>query len=421
MGNPVESAGAQKRAKALNAATASAVMANAGFSFVYFSMTAPQVAQMQRVLDAAVVDPVVHAAADKVYRAGTKIYGSLVIHDPASVRRSDRIMRDYIPVGAWDKRIRLNYRQLINATALAPQSDNPDEAEYLEKVRKWLDNMGVWLRFEPKLVRDPSDLSRYAYDPRVCEVWLSLGPDGDAIPTIGGRIDRAALIGTRAIGASYWDEVDQGPMETALERETNQLYTVIESGEDQHRQLAAIRRGAAPGVVFISDKLGGTSFPDYSIWNAPRQFMDEAGNLRAKNRLFGARANLVIAAMFTRNAANLLASYLNDSSDGVERSVKILKVVKTAGKVAEVGLALSGGVAIVRSGVAAVSGAGAAGAGDAAIDRAAKQVVERYIAKSPELAGELSQVRWVPGPKGTVLGNIKGGHSAGVGTGWQSW
>ena len=421
MGNPVESAGARQRAKALNAATASAVMASAGLQFVYAKMTAPQIAQLQRVLDEAVVDPVVQAEANKVYRAGTKIYGSLVVRDPAAVRRSERIMRDYIPVEAWDKRIRLDYKQLIDPNALKPKSDNPDEAEYWEKVRTWLDKSGVWLRFEPKLMRDPTDLSRHIYDPQHFEVWLSFGPVGDPIPAKTGRIDRDALIGTTAIGAGYWREVDQGPMETALEREMNHLYSEIEAGEEQHRQLAAIRRGAFPGVVFISDKLGGAHFPDQSIWGAPRAFMLEAGSLRAKDRLFGARANLVIAAMFTRNAAHLLASYLNDSSDGVERSVKILKVAKTAGKVAEVGLALTGGVAIVRSGVAAVSGAGAASAGDAAIDQAAKQIVDRYIAKNPELAGELSQVRWVPGPKGTVLGNIKGGHSAGVGTGWQTW
>ncbi len=87
---------------------------------------------------------------------------------------------------------------------MTPTTDNPDEADYLEGVRKTLETRGVWLRLSPKLVRDADDRSRWVTDPRHFEVWLSLGARGDTIPTKSGRIDREALLNTRVLGAGYY-------------------------------------------------------------------------------------------------------------------------------------------------------------------------------------------------------------------------
>jgi len=134
------------------------------------------------------------------------------------------------------------------------------------------------------------------------------------------------------------------------------------------------------------------------------------GNVKAS------QAYLVTAAIITRNAANLLASYVEDTTSGAQRAVTVLKVAKTAGEVAEIGLAVTGVTGLVRGGMAIAGEAGAA-----EIDQAAERLVKRYVAENPEIAGDLNNVRWVPGPKGSVAGGIKPGTSSGAGTGWHRW
>ena len=130
---------------------------------------------------------------------------------------------------------------------------------------------------------------------------------------------------------------------------------------------------------------------------------------------------MVVAALAVRNAAQLLSRFVDDTTSGAERAVKVLKVARTAGKVAEVGLMVTGvgavAVGLAKSGTVAVT--------EASVDALAERQVARYFARNPEIASEvrseLSQTVLAPGPKGTILGGVKGGHSAGVGTGFTSW
>lgn len=409
----------RSRATALKAADARGLL-QASLPFALEHMTAEQVGKMQRVLDAAVVNPEVEKEADALYRRSVIAEsGSLVNRDPGMVRRAERAMKSYVPVSESDKRIRLDFKTLLSSDALTPRTDNPDEGAYLARVRQTLAGKGVWLRFAPKLVRDPEDPSRHVIDQRTFEIWLSLGPDGDPIPTKSGELTRDVLIGTTGIGAGYHERVNQGPIQSALDREIRRLIRNIESGMEQHDILARIRRDAFVGVTEISDLLGGADFPDKAIWDQPHKLVVRAMEMNVGGNVSGSQVFLVTAAIVTRNAARLLADYIDDSSSGVERAVKVLKVAKTAGQVAEVGLAVTGVVGLARG------AAGLAGAGEAAlageVEVAAEQLARRYAARNGIGAEELSQVRYVRQPPGSVGGGVKPGGSSGAGTGWHKW
>ena len=396
---------ARQRAIALKAATVQEVL-HSTLRFVLDKLTVAQVNQMQRVLDAAVVNPEVLNEATAIAAKSYKIVGSLKIIDAAMVHRKDRVMRNYIYVNKSDKAIRLDYKSLIESDALTPRTDNPDEADYLDKVRQTLEKRGVWLRFEPKLVRDPEDLSRRFYDIRQYDVWLTLGPDGDGVPTKTGRIDRDSILGTTLFGAGYYRAVDQGKAQTALEREERRLISEIESGQMQHQMLAKIRRDAPTGVAWISDKLGGGDFPSQVIWDQPHKLVVKALELNVGGRIYGSQVFLIAAAVVTRRAAKLLASYIDDTGEGAARAVAVLKIARAAGKAAEVGLAVMTGAAVVDGvGVAVVGGeVGSAGAAEAAIDQAAERLATRYAARNGVSAGELNSVRWVGQPAAASKG-----------------
>jgi hypothetical protein len=407
----------RSRAISLQAATIGEVLGIAGFMSILAQLTFAQRQKLQRYLDAVVVDPVVRNESNALYQKGTKHYGELVVVDPEMKRRAQRVMGDFIPVGDLDDCVRLNFTQLLDVSAFTPTTDDPDEAEYLGVIRRTLEARGVWLRLAPKRVREAQDPSRWVSDPRHFEVWLSIGARGDTIPTKSGRIDREALLGTSVFGAGYYVHVDRGPVQTALEREVRRLSSEIDDGMEQHVQLARIRRQAATGVVAVSDVLGGADFPSDEIWKGPSQLLLRAMDLKAAGKIYGCRALLVVAALSVRNAAQLLSRFVDNTTAGAERAVKVLKVARTAGKVAEVGLMVTG-VGAVAVGLAK---GGAVAVTEASVDAIAERELARYLARNPELASELGQVRLVPGPRGTILGGIKGGHSAGVGTGFTSW
>lgn len=149
------------------------------------------------------------------------------------------------------------------------------------------------------------------------EVWLSSGYGGDrfeTIPTKTGQINREALLGSTTIGAKYWQNVLRGPVQSALDRQTKHLQIEIESGLEQHIELAKIRRHAGWGLVApITDLLGGADFPDYLIWDEPEKLPSKASRMNVGGNVLGTKAMLVVAAIMTRNAAMLIAQYLDDS------------------------------------------------------------------------------------------------------------
>jgi hypothetical protein len=405
------------RATKLKAADARKLIGDT-LPYVLQAMSEGQLDQVQKVFDASVVNPDVQSEAAAIDRKSIIAEsGGYANRDPDLVAKADRIRdQNLVPVGESDKRVRLDANKLLTPDALAPRTDNPDETTYLERVKNTLNSKGVYLRVAPRLVKDPEDPSRWMIDPRQFEAWLSLGPADDTIPTKDGRIDRDALIGTTVLGAGYYENVDQGPVQAAIDREVKRLRGQIEIGQEQHMLLAKYRREAAPLVPEISDLFGGADFPDFSIWDQPNKLLLRAMEFNVGGNVNASQPFLVVAAITTRNAANLLHQYIDDTSSGAERAIKVLKVAKTAGQVAEVGLAVTG-VGLLAKGGRVVATEVAA----SEVDVAAEKLVTRYAARNGIGADELAQVRYVPQPKGSIAGGVKPGTSSGAGTGWHKW
>lgn len=343
------------------------------------------------------VDPAIKQEVDALYQRALTRSGNLVVKDPAMIRRSERVMQTYIWVKESDKRVRLDYKALLTSDALTPRTDNPDEAEYLARVRRTLESRGVWLRFEKKYIRDPEDMSRRVLSPRYFDAWLTLGPDGDGIPTKTGRLDREALLGTTVLGAGYYTEVHQGLTQSALEKEFRKVTNAIESVEEQHRALAKIRRDARIGVVAISDTFGGAKFPDASFTAPARRLLTKALEFNIGGFVYGSRALLIAAAICARSAAVQLSVYIDDTSSGVERAVITLKVVVVVTAVVEIAL----GYGLVRR------------AGSAAVTQARKQVFSKFAAQNPAFMAEVDSITWVPVGEGR-LANLSYKYGAGL-------
>ncbi len=407
----------RKRAIALKAADARTLLQR-HLPYVLTVITPAQLAQVQRVLDADVVNPEVAKQANEVYKRSVIAQsGAIVMRDEKTVNRAYRIMATQIRVSESDQHIRLDYKRLLTVDALKPATDNPDEAEYLGRVRNTLESKGIWLRFDNQLVRDPEDPGHWIVDPRTFRAWLCIGYDGDAIPTNDGQLDREELLGTVLFGAGYYDAVHRGPTQRSLERQIAILSAEIDSGIEEHNRLI-MRKAKAPIVGGISDFVGGAELPDRSIWDYPHKMLIKARELNIGGNVFKSPPYLVVAAIATRNNANLVAQYADDSSRGAGRVVAVLKVAKTAGQVAEVGLALTGIAGLAR-GAARVAGGTAAR--DAAVDAAAERMIAKHYAGDAEIISNLNKVKWVPQPKGSVAGGVKPGTSSGAGTGWHKW
>lgn len=287
-------------------------------------MTERQIQHVQKVLDAAVVNPVVKKEAADLYRRSVPHRaGSVYTVDEKTESRGDRAMEGMIWVKEDDKHIRLDFEKLLAKDALEPITDNPDEADYVKKVRNTLKEKGVWLRITQPQITNPQNF----------EVWLSLGYDGDAIPTKTGRLDRDAILGNQLFTAGYFKEVTWGKVQTTLEKEIDRLNIKIELGEDEHRRLINRYDNAFPGIAEISDALGGADLPSRSIWNVPNKLMSMARELNTDGNVTGTQACLVAAAIRTRNAAQLLATYAEKSTQGAAMAANIAQVVAVSSAV----------------------------------------------------------------------------------------
>ena len=160
----------RKRAIALKAADAKALLQK-HLPYILNVLTPAQLAQVQKVLDAEVVNPEIAKEANEVYRKSVQAQsGNIVMRDQKLVDRAYRIMNTQLHVRESDQHIRLDYKRLLTPDALMPKTDNPDEAAYLVQVRNTLESKGIWLRFDKMLLKIRSILAGRIHLRCVCAI-----------------------------------------------------------------------------------------------------------------------------------------------------------------------------------------------------------------------------------------------------------
>lgn len=412
----------RKKAKSLNAQDANVLLLSS-LAVVVPWMYPKQINQVQKVLDAAVVNPVVKKEADDLYRRSiTHRAGGLVMRDPGTERQAERAEEGMIWVKEEDKRIRLDFEKLLGKDVLEPITDNPDEAEYLKKVKNTLKEKGVWLRVGQERLNDP----------RSFVVWLSLGYDGDALPTDIGFLDRQAILGNQLLGARYYEEVTQGKVKKTLETLIYRMELDIEDGEKEHSRLIRRYEEAFPGVAELSDAVGGADLPGRSIWSYSKRLMSDARDANRNGNVLGTQGFLLLAAIAINNAALQLSRYAEKSSEGAASVVKVLEVAQTAGEIAVDGLMVTGVALIARDVAVRLTARGLVGrtAAKESYNDVARDFINQSLARSKDkneaLLREIARLNQSSGSGGsagsTVLGSgIKPNQSPGAGTGWGSW
>jgi hypothetical protein len=376
-----------------------------------------EIAQLQKVLDAAVVNPAYEKEYEKakedavIGRGERRTDTKYVVYDRSKMRKAERIRARKVRTSKNDKYIRVDHGKMLTADALSPRTNNPDEAIYLAKVRRKLESEGVWLQ-----LRQP--FGRGGRDPRVWEFWFTLGRDGDKLATKDAKIDREELL---EVMGDYYDAVVKGPTLTKLQRELSRLSAAYNRGWELHWFHVKTRGEAGPLVVGVTGLWGGAELPDTDIWNLPFKLKMKAWDGIIARDVLKAHLFLLAGAYAVESNGALLDAYLRKKTRGGARALTALKVLKGAGAVADALLAITG-----IAGLAKWAGKKALTAG--AKRKALKSLEESYLeyemkhgalrnVTEAEIA-EISLVKTVQ-QSGTTLGNIKGGHSPGYGTGFH--
>lgn len=325
----------RKRAIALKAADARALIKST-YPYVLDRMTPTQVQQVQKVLDAAVVNPAVEKEAKELDKKSIVAQsGNLVSRNPDIVARANRVMQEAIVLAPSDKYVRLDYEKLLAPDAFQAKTDNRDEVQYLAKIQQTLKTSGVYLEVGPKLLPAPNGGAGQVIDPRVFGTVLTLGIGGAVFRTKTGKLDREALLDNTTLGAGYYREVVQGGVVTTLEEAMRLLRNQISNGLNEHELLTIDRRKAGLVVRKTSDGLGGADFPSETIWDVPRQLVNQANATLADGKTAEAAKILLLAAYLTGFAAEALAKYTDAAYKGAGRAVKILAIVTFVGKIAD--------------------------------------------------------------------------------------
>ena len=322
----------RKKAEELGAADAGALIATV--PYLERLLSPKNIREIQTVIDAAVLNPMHQKQFDRWVKDNkfrSHDGKSWVINEAKKSRAHKTMINRQIRVPKDALFIRLNYRKMLTVDALTPRTKNPDEAVYLSKVRHILHTKGVYLVLKQHWLS------------RVWEFSFSLGR-WPIIPieTDDAHIDREELLGTTMLRKGYHNAVLRGYIRTKLDGLHRSLARQIASGESVHFIMWENRRTTNRTVVGISDLFGSANFPDRSIFYLASELNHKAWEASRANDVQLAQAYLVFAGLAVEYAADLLIEYRDDTIDGAEIAVKILKVAKFAGEVAEVGLTLVG-------------------------------------------------------------------------------
>lgn len=371
-----------------------------------------QVVQFQKVIDAAVLNPNYIAEHNKAVKdAVIAKSGPHILYNESKLRKAKKILRSkHVRVSKSDQYIRLDHHKMLTADALMPRTNNPDEANYLAKIRHILISKGVWLKLKSLAWAGGQ------HNTPLWEFSFTLGQYGPTIKTDDALIDQDEL--HKTLGG-YYDNVTTGPVLTELNRQISQLNFAYDNGKYLHDLHASIRRDAAPGVVRTADLLGGADFPSNSIWKLPLELLFKAMDARTEGDIDKSIIFLVACALAVEDNGKLLSEYAKDTISGAERAVIVLKVIVVAGAVAEVLLTLGGAGVIKIAGKKALT--------HAAKRRGLEQLSKDYFEHQMKHGvgrtitdAELRMVRVVQTTQrsSTKLGSgMKAGQSSGLGKG----
>lgn len=370
------------------------------------------VAKVQKVLDAAVLNPMYEEAYRKALRESViSRSGGLVLRDRTKERRARRILNRQIDIAKSDLCTRVDHNRMLTADALVPQTDNPDEADYFLRVRQALSQRGVWLR-----LGQPWE-AQQGRDPTLWEFWFSLGPNGDTIETEDAMIDREELFDTTMIGDGYYNSVLTGQVQTKLDRAIDRFDTEYDNGWALHTELMRNRHQAAVGVARIADVLGGAEFPSMAIWERAHKLRIKARQANTGGNVKEAQVCLLVASLVVKHNATLLWDYLDKTITGGDRAVTALKVIVAVAAVAEAALMVVGAGHVIK----AARVAGTKALARESIDDLAERYVKHVCKKQGFSQAELRVPRALRQPGATKLGGARGGGSAGQGVGNHRW
>ena len=164
----------RKQATELKAVDARAVI-RTSLPNVLPQLTAANIDQLQRVLDAAVINADIEGkgeALDRQAIRGKIIHSNEYLRNPAVVVQRNRLLAQKIVIKPSENAIPLDHRKLLTPNALKPTSDNPDEAAYLV-VAETFEHHGVWLVLDSSLGAMTQNMA--PSDPRKWRVRLILG------------------------------------------------------------------------------------------------------------------------------------------------------------------------------------------------------------------------------------------------------
>jgi hypothetical protein len=327
----------RQRAKKLNAADATTLI-RTKLPSVLKIMTPAQIDQVQRVLDAAVVNPDVQKEVARLDRDSIRSQsGDLVHRDPDKVRKTQQEANNFIPVSESQKYVRVDPQNLLAADAFLPTTDNPDEAAFLLHIKNAIAQRGVWVHVDKAWFSGAAHNTGEVpplTDPRAFTIGLRFGFEGSVIPIGMGPINRKVLLGTPSISASYFESVDLGPSTKALDRAYASIAAQWDTGRGEHWWWTR-HRNEYLIVSRVSDTMGGAEWPDESIWDEPHRNLMRARTLMTNGKLMEANKYISLAAMQVTWNARALHEYIEDTTTGAGRAVTILEVAQAAGEVAE--------------------------------------------------------------------------------------
>lgn len=320
---------------------------NAKFSRLAEALTPAQIDQIQRQLDADVINSAIDRQMEEndqksiVGRTSTGV----AVRDPSKATPFKARMTKIV-LKESDTLIRVDYRKLLSPDAFTITSDNPDEATYLLKMKSALEAGGVWLRF----VVNKSQIARTTYAMNDPQRWLALlwfGRDTrDEIKTSNGRLTRNALLSIPPLGSGYYHYVSNGPtlrfLNTAIDSVQSKINLVRKLHNDWDPADAGIRarilewgivKGVGEGMLGLS-----LNYPSKSIWTEPTNTLMLARKSQAAGKLTEASKLAAFAAIQAEWGARAVmdyANFINATKGAAGFVLQVLQVLDKLGDIAD--------------------------------------------------------------------------------------